>query len=181
MSCRSTPSPVVSLVKSGEPYASYLSYLTCIVPVLNVLAALLPLIRPADNMADIALTPEQRCLLGLAPEELPPPKGAQYVTPPRFSRSSTPRSSAQRQASGSPLSARGQSPSSLDRSSLGQTNPFAVSPLMQKALGGASASRSSPLDGSLGGVGSGKASVSLNSKWLYERGKGSPGGRSSFS
>lgn len=144
-------------------------------------------------MPDIPLSREQRQLLGLKPQDAPLPAGSAYVTPPRYSRASTPRSSsAQRAASGSPLSRRA-SPSSFDASTLGvgkaasSGSPFSVSPLMQKAVGGAAASAartSSPLDGSLGGastgLASGKASVALNSKWLYERGKGSPNGRSVF-
>lgn len=70
---------------------------------------------------------------------------------------------------------------------------------MQRALGGASTARrlsygSSPsldLGASIGGagalpsapttgLGSGKASVGLNSKWLYERGRGSPNGKALF-
>jgi nucleoporin POM34 len=143
-------------------------------------------------MTDIPLTREQRQLLGLTPQNVPLPAGSPgYVTPPRYSRSSTPRSSAQRHTSASPMSHKA-SPSSFEQSALGVSrgpsgSPFAVSPLMQKAVGGASAARtSSPLDNSLGssssGLATGKATVSLNSKWLYERGKGSPtGARAVFS
>ncbi|THX02143.1 hypothetical protein D6D18_04086 [Aureobasidium pullulans] len=185
-----TPSALISFFHSMDPYASWASILVRCVPVINIALALMPLARPTDDMTDIALTREQRQLLGLTPQDVPLPTGSPgYITPPRYSRSSTPRSSAQRHASGSPMSRKG-SPSSFDQSTLGVSkgpsgSPFSVSPLMQKAVGGASAARtSSPLDNSLGssssGLATGKASVSLNSKWLYERGKGSPNGRAVF-
>lgn len=164
-----------------------------------------PLFRAKDEIEDIPLTPSQRSLLGLKPCSVPLTPGQQYITPPRYARSSTPRSGAatQRPTGGSPLSARAASPSSLDRSTLGQTkaasgSPFSSSPLMQKAIGGASAARrlsygtSSPLDLAASasgttlsatpttGIASGKASVALNSKWLYERGRSSPNGKALF-
>ncbi|CAD0052095.1 unnamed protein product [Aureobasidium pullulans] len=178
------------LLAPGMLYSYWASILVRCVPVINIALALMPLARPTDDMTDIALTREQRQLLGLTPQDVPLPTGSPgYITPPRYSRSSTPRSSAQRHASGSPMTRKG-SPSSFDQSTLGVSkgpsgSPFSVSPLMQKAVGGASAARtSSPLDNSLGssssGLATGKASVSLNSKWLYERGKGSPNGRAVF-
>lgn len=175
-----------------DPYATWASILVRCIPVINISLALMPLFRPVDKMTDIPLTREQRQLLGLTPQNVPLPAGSPgYVTPPRYSRSSTPRSSAQKHTSASPMSHKA-SPSSFDQSTFGVSrgpsgSPFAVSPLMQKAVGGASAARtSSPLDNSLGssssGLATGKATVSLNSKWLYERGKGSPtGARAVFS
>ncbi|KAH0371394.1 hypothetical protein KCU65_g2023, partial [Aureobasidium melanogenum] len=187
-----TPTALTASFKSMDPYATWATLLLRCIPVLNISLALMPLFRPKDEMTDIPLTREQRQLLGLTPQTVPLPAGSPgYVTPPRYSRSSTPRSSAQKHASGSPMSHKA-SPSSFDQSTLGVSkgpsgSPFSVSPLMQKAVGGASAARtSSPLDSSLGssssGLATGKATVSLNSKWLYERGKGSPnGGRAVFS
>jgi nucleoporin POM34 len=180
----STPSQLTDYYNSMGLYASLFSMLVRCIPVLNMSLALLPLLRPKDEMTDMALSREQRQLLGLVPQDLPLPAGSPgYVTPPRYSRSSsTPRSSTQRHAAdGSPMSRKG-SPSSSgfdQSSSLGRHasgSPFAVSPLMQKAVGGAAAARTlSPLDNSLGssssGLATGKASVSLNSKWLYEKGK----------
>ncbi|KAI5274819.1 hypothetical protein E4T47_02115 [Aureobasidium subglaciale] len=185
-----TPTAFSAFYHSMDPYAFWVSLVVRCIPVLNIFLALMPLFRATDEMQDIALTREQRQLLGLTPQDVPLPAGSSgYVTPPRYSRSSTPRSSAQRHASGSPMSRKG-SPSSFDQSTLGVSkgpsgSPFSVSPLMQKAVGGASTARtSSPLDNSLGssssGLATGKASVSLNSKWLYERGKGSPNSRSVF-
>ncbi|KAG9519697.1 hypothetical protein KCV07_g4778, partial [Aureobasidium melanogenum] len=187
-----TPTALTAYLKSMDPYAAWATLLLRCIPVLNISLALMPLFRPKDEMTDIPLTREQRQLLGLTPQNLPLPAGSPgYVTPPRYSRASTPRSSAQKHTSASPMSHKA-SPSSFDQSTLGVSkgpsgSPFSVSPLMQKAVGGATAARtSSPLDSSLGssssGLATGKATVSLNSKWLYERGKGSPnGGRAVFS
>ncbi|KAG9531304.1 hypothetical protein KCU93_g2044, partial [Aureobasidium melanogenum] len=187
-----TPTALTAYLKSMDPYATWATLLLRCIPVLNISLALMPLFRPKDEMTDIPLTREQRQLLGLTPQNLPLPAGSPgYVTPPRYSRASTPRSSAQKHTSASPMSHKA-SPSSFDQSTLGVSkgpsgSPFSVSPLMQKAVGGATAARtSSPLDSSLGssssGLATGKATVSLNSKWLYERGKGSPnGGRAVFS
>jgi nucleoporin POM34 len=104
----------------------------------------------------------------------------QYVTPPRFSRSATPTSSLRGEPSDSPLSGRGVA---LD-SSLRAVSPFG-SPLgsERRKLSYTSA-RSSPLSVSeFDAVGnlatptkSGKATVGLNNKWLYEKGRASPRG-----
>lgn len=77
---------------------------------------------------------------------------------------------------------------------MGSGSPYgAGSPLAQKVLGGSGKRLSfgggaSPLGQSWDGIekpatptGAGKASVGLNSKWLYERGRGSPNGRGLFS
>lgn len=197
----SIPSVLPSLLNSFEPYNQYTILVLQVFLVFNIIMACSPLFRVRDEIEDIPLTPSQRALLGLKPSSASLTPGQSYITPPRYARSSTPRSSAsaQRLASGSPLSQRAASPSSLDRSALGQSkgasgSPYA-SPLMQKALGGASTARrlsygSSPLDISNGvgalpatpttGLASGKASVGLNSKWLYERGRGSPSGKGLF-
>lgn len=197
---------MLSLLASFETYIFYLVKVCQLLVVLNIFKACSPLFRAKDEIEDIPLTPSQRALLGLKPSSAPLSPGQQYITPPRYARSSTPRSSASAQrlaASASPLSARTVSPSSFDPSSLGYSrgisgSPFSTSPLVQKAIGGASAARrlsysSSPMDvnTSLGGTGamptssatglaSGKASVGLNSKWLYERGRGSPNGKALF-
>lgn len=131
-----------------------------------------------------------------------PQEKEQYVTPPRFSRSNTPRSSGSSvhaEVSGSPLSGRGTplEPGTFIKSASG--SPFGStqrptsamqSPLNTGALrsGGErrrlsyTSNRSSPLSESLfdtsGSMGtptkSNKASVGLNNKWLYEKGRGSP-------
>ncbi|KAK3080003.1 hypothetical protein LTS18_003374 [Coniosporium uncinatum] len=186
-----------------SPYPEYALNAVRLVLLLNILSAVRPLAKPKDEIEDIPLTPSQRALLGLPPSSAPATPGSQYITPPRFSRSATPRSSAGAgsPATGSPLAGRGQSPSG--------------SPLLQKTLRGSGnkeRSRSdlrrlsygspgqSPLGLTMGlgnstleligressrsptpgtptpATGNGRgASVGLNNKWLYERGKGSPG------
>jgi nucleoporin POM34 len=158
-----------------------------------------PLFKPKDDLADIPLTPSQRAAMGLDPSIMNPqtPEGS-YVTPPRYSRS-TPRSSlsnnSARRLSQSPLSGSpiGGSPRA------GSNSPFSpnASPLLQKAFGGGAGARrltfdrQSPLTNSYFGESSAsntpstptpapnpapaKASVGLNNKWLYEKGRGSPG------
>lgn len=163
--------------------------------------ALLPLVRRKDNLVDIPLTPSQRALLGLDPNATPPmTPGTQYITPPRYPRSSAPRSgtpgSRSSSAANSPLS-RKDSPSFGKQGSESPFTPSASS-LWQKAVGGARDSGRRHSYGSpspLGPGGSGKelsvlgapnppspstgrgTSVALNSRWLYERGRGSPGSR----
>ncbi|KAI9847905.1 MAG: hypothetical protein M1837_001422 [Sclerophora amabilis] len=160
--------------------------------------ALQPLVRRKDDLSDIPLTPSQRALLGLEPDVVTPATpAAQYITPPRYPRSSTPRSG----TPGSHASSYSNSPlSQQDTPSRGRTqgSPFspAASPMLQKAFGGNSKDlirrdsfrTSSPLgvgangsNSSLVGIpptstpSSGKGpSLGLNSRWLYERGRGSP-------
>ncbi|GAB7347020.1 hypothetical protein MBLNU459_g3167t2 [Dothideomycetes sp. NU459] len=200
-----TPASLLALLNSFEPYTAYALIATRLLILLNIAAACAPLFRPKDDLSDIPLTPSQRSLLGLSPSLAPLTPGQQYTTPPRYTRSSTPRSNASAHiaASGSPSSFRGGSPSSLDRSTMGHSrpasgSPYSSSPLVQKALGTSAARRlsftpSSPQDlaalplsanGTTGvpvppatGIANGKASVGLNSKWLYERGRSSPSGR----
>ena len=167
----------------------------------NIVMAFLPLVRRKDDLVDIPLTPSQRALLGLDPNATPPiTPGTQYITPPRYPRSSTPRSgtpgSRSSGAANSPLS-RKESPS-FGRQ--GSDSPFtpSASPLWQKAVGGSrdparrhSYGSPSPLGPGMNGkdmsvlgtpntpspsTGRG-VSVALNSRWLYERGRGSPGNR----
>ncbi|KAI7391713.1 hypothetical protein KC336_g16675 [Hortaea werneckii] len=199
---------------------------------LNIALSLAPLFRPQDPCDDIPLTDSQRYHLGLPPRTRPatPREQTEYVTPPRYSRNSTPQSDRASlrmfAAAESPLGTRSTGAASpLDRSlggrgSLGGS-PFGSaqrpSPLggRQSAVAGVNSSprrrssfqgmtrqqqRGSPLGGlnDLDGFGSsllggsstgtptkssgatttpvGKASVGLNSKWLYEKGRGSPRG-----
>lgn len=174
--------------------------------VFNIFFALVPLMLPKDEVVDIPLTPSQRALLGLDPKATPPgtPTSA-YVTPPRYPQSTTPRTGSS-DARGSPLSG---SPLSGKGSPLRGMSPrnssFAgnASPLLHKALQedcrGAlkrqSQGSSSPLGSISGGLDLGGislpatptpsrgkgASVGLNSKWLYERGRGSPVGGGLYS
>ncbi|KAI7258597.1 hypothetical protein KC345_g10524 [Hortaea werneckii] len=194
---------------------------------LNIALSLAPLFRPQDPCDDIPLTDSQRYHLGLPPRTrlATPMEEKNYVTPPRYSRNSTPqsdRASLRMFASESPLGTRSAGASPLDRSlggrgSLGGS-PFASPSQCPSPLGGRQSAvaagmnssprrrssfqgatqRGSPLSGfnDLDGFGSslfggsstgtptksngatttpvGKASVGLNSKWLYEKGRGSP-------
>lgn len=159
--------------------------------------ALLPLLYNKDDLSDIPLTPTQRSLLGLGPSSQPATPGSQYITPPRYSRSSTPRSGASSR-SASPYSA---SPIGGLGGGAGTYSPTA-SPLYQKALGrdvtrrlsygspsqlgmsrmleqSSSSLTSNNTPSPMPGRG---ASVSINNKWLYEKGRGSPSSlRGSFS
>ncbi|KAI7665945.1 hypothetical protein D0864_13353 [Hortaea werneckii] len=191
---------------------------------LNIALSLAPLFRPQDPCDDIPLTDSQRYHLGLPPRTRPatPMEEKNYVTPPRYSRNSTPqsdRASLRLFASDSPLGTRSAGASPLDRSLGG--SPFASSSQRPSPLGGRQSAaaaaaagmnssprrrssfqgatqRGSPLGGlnDLDGFGSsvfggstgtptksngattttpvGKASVGLNSKWLYEKGLWSP-------
>ncbi|KAA8564412.1 hypothetical protein EYC84_011350 [Monilinia fructicola] len=140
--------------------------------VFNVAVALRPFYTKRDNMEDIPLTPAQRKLLGLKPSSRPPTPGSEYVTPPRYRRTSTPLSSSPASRRGSPASGR-------------------ASPLLQKTLMSGSGNRRSPYSSSnflgrsigepgtpgtpspLGGAKT--SSVGLNNKWLYEKGRRNSG------
>lgn len=90
-------------------YGTYAILVLRVVNVYNIFCACLPLIRKKDDLADIPLTPSQRQLLGLPPSNAPPTPGSLYVTPPRYTRSATPRSgSASGSPRASPLAGRGQ-------------------------------------------------------------------------
>jgi len=159
-------------------------------------------VRRKDDLLDIPLTPSQRALLGLDPSATPPvTPGAQYITPPRYQRSATPRTSTPGSRSSgysnSPLSEKG----ILSFAQAQGGSPMA-SPLLQKAMGRNGNDRgkrqsygsASPLASSITtgssiigtpstpSPSSGKgASVGLNSRWLYERGRASPGSGRLFS
>ncbi|KAK3997595.1 nuclear pore complex component-domain-containing protein [Cladorrhinum sp. PSN332] len=174
-----------------------------LIPIVNIIRALLPIVRPKDDLSDIALTPAQRQLLGLPPSSAPPTPNSVYSTPPRYSRTpslagspasiksyaSSPLSNF---ASPSPLAYSpskfsGTSPTKFNASTQSQYSPSAaVSPLLQKAIGGGrrssfgsssvlGASTSSSLFGEGPAtptpVNGKRSSVALNSKWLYEKGR----------
>ncbi|RFU33476.1 hypothetical protein B7463_g2849, partial [Scytalidium lignicola] len=176
---------------SLQPYATY-SYRTLqIIFTFNIGVALLPLIRPKDDLSDIPLTPGQRKLLGLPPSSAPPTPGSSYITPPRYPRTSTPLSGSvgsKGSYSNSPLSRKG-SPGAGNGS---QFSP-ASSPLFQKTMGAGFNSNRIPSYGSSSplGWGSGRigmpetpgspspsatkgASVGLNNRWLYEKMRRNP-------
>jgi nucleoporin POM34 len=170
-----------------QPYSSYLYNLLRVVLVINIGVALWPLLRRKDDLADIALTPAQRKLLGLPASEGPATPGAAYVTPPRYPRSATPQS-------GSPSNAFNRSTASDKHSATpgsSKTSPFApsASPLLSRTSGAlGSGKRSSFGSPSPLGFGASKGSffdtpgtpspsagkgpsVSLNNKWLWEKGR----------
>ncbi|KAH0545293.1 hypothetical protein FGG08_000592 [Glutinoglossum americanum] len=190
------------------PYSSYALSLFRVIWFINIIIALSPLVRPKDDLSDIPLTPSQRALFGLDPITTSSQKpGSQYITPPRYPRSSTPRGgtpgSRNSSYSGSPLSGKG---SPANRPMGGSPFSPSASPLLQKVVAGGgrdlnrrqSYGSPSSLGAGVGGAGSsllssvatpstpsptgGKGtSVSLNSRWLYERNRGSPGGGKFFS
>ncbi|KAL8848990.1 MAG: hypothetical protein Q9221_006021 [Calogaya cf. arnoldii] len=197
----------LSLVLSdpSQSYLRASIFYTTLLPIYNIVVALWPLYRGHDPVSDIALTPTQRALLGLDPNATPPPtSGTRYVTPPRYARSPTPRSDSGA-GSRNRHSSAGKTPfSRKDRSSesplFGNSeNPFSpsASPLWQKSMLGSgrdarrrsSMGTPSPLgpgkdNGSLWMpstpspvTGKGGASVGLNNRWLYERGRSESGRR----
>jgi nucleoporin POM34 len=162
------------------------------VPLVNILLSLRPLWRKKDDLSDIPLTPAQRQLLGLPPSPAAATPNAAYSTPPRYSRTPSISGSVGSRASyaSSPLSGRGSPAVGLNGGS-----PYspAGSPLVQKALGnGMNGNRRTSL-GSPAAIGNStgtslfsdpatpspsagkRASVGLNSKWLYERGRRTSG------
>jgi nucleoporin POM34 len=178
----------------GDEWTLFLFRLIFLV---NLTRAFVPLARRyfPDDLADIPLTPSQRQAMGLEPGvPFPQPPGSgyaspNYVTPPRYQKS-TPRSSFGAQGSQSPLSG---SP----RASLGMStsnspfSPSTGSPLFQKAVNGGSAAKRMSFGGSTPGSSffgessssaapstptpsTGKASVGLNNKWLYDKRRDSP-------
>ncbi|KAJ4293643.1 hypothetical protein N0V90_008927 [Kalmusia sp. IMI 367209] len=167
----------------------------------NIIRALWPLARRyyPDDIADIPLTPSQRQAMGLKVGVSTPqtPGSAyaspNYVTPPRYQKS-TPRSSFSNQidrSSQSPLS--GSPRASMTKSTSNSPfSPSTGSPLFQKAVNGGSTTTkrmsfggSTPSSSFFGESSSsatpstptpstGKASVGLNNKWLYEKRRDSP-------
>jgi nucleoporin POM34 len=188
---------IPSLHLATEPFKPYTTYFYCFVQIVliyNIIVALLPLVKRKDELSDIALTPAQRKLLGLPPSSAPPTPGLQYVTPPRYARTPTPLSGSPASKGSylnSPLSGKG-SPASGDL--LGSPFSPSTSPLLQKAIGGGlngSRRHSYGSPSPLGPVGArtgvpetpgtpspsiGKgASVGLNNRWLFEKGRRNSG------
>jgi Nuclear pore complex component len=147
-----------------------------------------------DDLADIALTPNQRNLLGLPATPTTPASG-DFHTPPRYARSAGGSSRAATVGS-SPftrsVSASTGIPLGATPGSAGSSIGAAASPLMRQAMKTGSGKRwslgaSSGFDESVFGNGAGSlpatpspsgstgkggqraVSVSLNSKWLYKR------------
>lgn len=184
-------------IEPFQPYSTYFITFIRAVFIFNILLALGPLVRRKDDLSDIPLTPAQRRLLGLPPSNTPPTPGSQYVTPPRYPRSSTPQSGSPSSAySPSPLSGKG-SPQGTPRGS-----PFSpnASPLLSKAIGGGFAGAKRPSYGSPSPLGPGSPkgnwldgsstpspstgkgpSVTLNNKWLWDKGRRRSGDARIFS
>lgn len=185
--------------QSFQPVTTPILILICLLGLYNITNALLPLIKNTDELTDIPLTPTQRSLLGLDPNATPPlTPGTQYVTPPRYPRSPTPRniSPATRSTSNYSTPITG-SPSFGREGSDSPTASLAASPLWQKSLGRSrdTARRSSygspsPLGPGYGGSSSmlgapntpsptaGRGpTVGLNNKWLYQKGRNASGPR----
>ncbi|OBT67464.1 hypothetical protein VE03_03061 [Pseudogymnoascus sp. 23342-1-I1] len=186
---------IVDLTSGLQPYPQYIYNLLRLLFLANITIAILPLLRPKDTLADIPLTPAQRSLLGLPASNTPPTPGSTYITPPRYARSPAPRNSGSNSSSplsGSPLSGRN-SPINGTPGKEGRGSPFNpnASPLLHKTFNNQrrdSYGSPSPLGrvgsgepGTPSPSGAGKASVGLNSKWLYEKGRrtsqGGSGGR----
>ncbi|KAH9882671.1 hypothetical protein J1614_000907 [Plenodomus biglobosus] len=188
----------INAVIAYIPFASWITLLIRTLFVANIVANFWPLIRRyrPDDIADIPLTPSQRAALGLkANVPLAQTSGSafaspNYVTPPRYARS-TPRSSSfsSQDHSGSPFAkSNSGSPFSPAQGSMGISTS---SPLFQRAMG-SSANKRASYSGGGADLGSslfsgsessgpgtptpvvGKASVGLNNKWLYEKRRDSP-------
>jgi len=163
------------------------------IPLCGIAYACTPLLRRKDDLADIPLTPSQRALFGLNPKARPASPGSTYITPPRYAKSS-PRSES-RSRSGSPFSPR----DSLFGSPMGgMPQSPSASPLFHKTVGREAGRRMSfGADSQMGmsrGFGDSTAflpgtpspsngrgaGVGLNSRWLYEKGRQSPGLRSIY-
>ena len=193
-----TRTPINAVVKA-VPYSHWAILLVRLIFLANIFVAFAPLVRRyyPDEIADIPLTPSQRASMGLkagvGASQTPGTSYASpnYVTPPRYQRS-TPKSGSfsnpAENSSQSPLS--GSPRASLARST--SNSPFSPSttgsPLFQRALGGSQrlSYGGSPMSSSLFGDSSssatpgtptpstGRASVGLNNKWLYEKRRDSP-------
>ncbi|KAK0739777.1 nuclear pore complex component-domain-containing protein [Apiosordaria backusii] len=116
------------------PYGRYIPLTLLLIPLFNILLALLPLFRPKDDLSDIPLTPAQRELLGLPPSKTPPTPASAISTPPKYSRTPS--------IAGSPagsIRSYASSPLSNRSTPLGNYSPSPskaanlVSPLLQKA------------------------------------------------
>ncbi|KAF4120435.1 nucleoporin POM34 [Geosmithia morbida] len=129
--------PAGGLPASISSYTEWTWLAIQIIPVLNILAACLPLMRREDDLSDIALTSAQRELLGLPPSSAAPTPDAHYSTPPRYSRTPSVAGSVGSRASynSSPLSGRGSPAPTLQIS--GSESPFSPlgSPVYRTASG----------------------------------------------
>ncbi|KAJ4311813.1 hypothetical protein N0V94_007755 [Neodidymelliopsis sp. IMI 364377] len=183
--------PITALVQH-TPYSAWGILAIRLFFAVNIVNACLPLVRRyyPDDIADIPLTPSQRTSMGLkasVPASQTPSSSyasPAYVTPPRYSRS-TPRSSFSNHGdrpllgSGSPHASLGRSVSNTSYSpgNLGGSATKRASyggggsPFNNSLFGDSSSSASGPGTPT---PSTGKASVGLNNKWLYEKRRDSP-------
>lgn len=184
-----------------QRYTNVFLSILCLLSIFNIAVSCYPLVMKKDNLTDIDLTPSQRALLGLDPNAAPIATPAtQYITPPRYPRSSTPRNDSPGSRSGSNMASPTSQQESPSLAQQGSGSPFSAPAISmwQKAIGGSrdtgrrhSYGSPSPLgfgrsgkDASVLGapstpspsIGRG-SSVGLNNRWLYERGRISPGSR----
>jgi nucleoporin POM34 len=181
-----------TFLQKVSPYPTYTLLALQAFSLFNIAMATTPLFRKQDPCDDIPLTPAQRQLLGLPPSSRPatPQEKEQWITPPRYSRSAsaTPRSSSsslRAEVSGSPIPP----PSAAGAVTFGSGgrrqsgSPLTPSGVEERRR--LSQNRNSPLSISefdaAGSVSTPtkvnqRASVGLNSKWLYEKGRASPTG-----
>lgn len=191
---------LTSTSSSGDvrQYLHWAVLVSQILPFVNIGRAFLPILRSQDDLADIALTPAQRELLGLPPSSAPPTPNSVYSTPPRYIRTPSINGSISKPSpTSSPISANG-SPASATRANGSPYSP-AASPLLQKAVGYSGARQSSygspgPFNASTSSfnlstassifseppptpspTGGKRISVGLNNKWLYDRSRRSSG------
>ncbi len=118
--------------KELEPYITYAMQAVRAFLLINLFFTLSPLWARKDELEDIPLTPSQRKKLGLGPSSAPAtPGSAQYITPPRYARSTSRSASSSRAATvgstyqdrspsgspinGSPLAGRGVGNTSICR------------------------------------------------------------------
>lgn len=172
-------------MKAVMQYGYYPLNICRLILVFKIIYAFSPLLNHKDDLSDIALTPSQRALLGLEPNSRAATPGSQYITPPRYGRSSTPRSRSRSQ-SRSPFFGH----DSLRATGAATSYSPSASPLFQKTIGrdvtrrlsygtpsplgfsraanDSSSSLTAPTPSPTTGKG---ASVGLNSRWLYEKGR----------
>ncbi|KAK3499849.1 nuclear pore complex component-domain-containing protein [Neurospora hispaniola] len=123
------------LTLSWKSYGSWIYAALLLVPLVNIVIALLPLFRPADDFADIPLTPSQRKLLGLPPIAKATPGATAISTPPKYSRTpSMAGTPASMKTGGSALSMAKNGSSEITLSE--PYSPSPVSPLFQKVMQG---------------------------------------------
>lgn len=151
----------------------------------NIGNAVSPLATGGDNISDIPLSPSQRALFGLDPASTSATPGSTYITPPRYIRSPTQRSSGRRRSvsqatrkdssfgtsgspfspSGSPLRQQAIESNVVRRLSFGSTFDYGASTSSSNFSLSRMPGTPTPMN---------KNGINLNSKWLYEKSRGSP-------